>query len=135
MWLSKKDAEEYSSDKRRVLEKEEELDKLIAECQEIKEKPQSIKFSPVEPLKEDEESAFWNSISDILDNRHFQIFMYSIREKLFSQFGASNSEETAGGIQGLQIMLNEMGAIKQKYMDLLQAEENAKRGKEGFEDQ
>jgi hypothetical protein len=118
----------FAIDEKQVAQhKQIELDKLIAECEEIKKKPQEIKLVPVEPLKKDEEPSFWNSIADILDNRHFQIFIYDIREKLLSQFGSSNSEETAGGLQALQIVLNQMSVIKQKYMDLLKAEEYAKR--------
>lgn len=130
MWLNKDKYNELEKAYQLIQEtelKKEKLEKLILQCEKIQEAP-NVRYFTVEEPEEDEKAAYWDSITKIIDNKYFTWFIFCQRERMLNQLG-QNPERFAGGIEALDILLQEMHKLKIAYKNLLEAE-NVKRSDE-----
>lgn len=101
-------------------EKHLRLERMIWECERIK-KEIKIVYSTIKQPLPDEEVALWSEITNILNNRYFNWFVFQLRENIIKTL-SGNPERGTGSIEAIDLLLTEMKRMEIKYKQLLEAE-------------
>lgn len=118
--------------------KEAELTRLLLEARKLKNN-MPLKYTIVQEPETDEHGKYdfryYENITQILNNRYYQWFMYRFRENIISQvaynmgvkanFFLVNNEEIAGGLKVIEHIIQEMERIKMDHNAIIEADKNA----------
>jgi len=129
---------ELSNEQEAVTLKEVELTKLLIEAQKIIDN-KSVKYTTVKEPERDEQGnydfGYYENITQIINNRYFQWFLYNFREEIISQvaynmgvkvnFFLANNEEIAGGIKVIDHLIQSMERVRLDHNTIIEAEKNA----------